>query len=196
MGKSIEPPGDALTFSTVEASCYNRQVEIYDADCNRIEFTSYHLLYRLAKVMFHVWIAQSLWNIRRGQACRAITGQMTVYPSIFWRYRYNITNTDEEISHGHTALSPLQKVGVSFSPKRSELFFFERIEYLRHIIWLGKLELPDHSTNTFGDLKPLCNLIKFKSLVSSCNVNRQSVPNSSRIVAPFSKKLKSVNRGC
>lgn len=62
-------------------------------------------------------------------------------------------HASQHISHVRTVWLLLHKTGITLNLKEGS-FLTERNFYLEHVIRLGKVELPDHSNDTTGHLKP------------------------------------------
>lgn len=91
---------------------------------------------------------------------------------------------EEHIKQICTVLSLLQRAGVKLELKKCKLST-EKIDYMRHVIRPGRLELAGHSKDAICDSKAPQKLTELKELLGLYNVQRHVVPNFARIAAPL-----------
>lgn len=95
----------------------------------------------------------------------------------------------DHIEQMRSVLKLLYKAGGTLSLKKCRLFA-ENINYLRHVIWTGRFEPAEHTTNTVAKLKYTTTKMEPCSFLGLCNVFWRFVPKFARLVAPLNKKLR------
>lgn len=82
----------------------------------------------------------------------------------------SLTSTKEHLDNIWTVIGLLPKPDVAFEPKRC-FFFQDRIYFLRHIIWPGKLGVWTIATNAIRELQNPMNMTDLKSFLVLWNVS-------------------------
>lgn len=137
-------------FYTLRADCGFWRIEINDDDCDKTYFTSHHWLLRFSRMHFGLPHETGTFQRKMDGILSPIKCQFALM------YLKGIIifscNANDHKSHVCIVLSLLCKAAFTLNLKKGKLFT-EKIDYLRHVIRLQRLEPADHTTDTVCDLK-------------------------------------------
>lgn len=148
-------------FSTQDASSGFCQIKINDQDKGKTTFTSLHALYRSTAFTNATWREDRAEEFERAMN------------TIFWAAKWQITlvdlndiiiffrSTKEHVDHIQTVLGPLSRANGPL--KLDNRFFDNCIEYLVHVIQLGRLAILMKVTDSKRRLQLPKNMIELKS---------------------------------
>lgn len=95
---------------------------------------------------------------------------------------------DEHIRHVKNILEVLQEAGISLKLSKSH-FLTKSVDYLRHTIRPGLLEVATKKTAAIEDFKEPKTQNQLRSFLGLCNVYRRFVPNFARVAPPLNNIL-------
>lgn len=98
---------------------------------------------------------------------------------------------EEYINHTGMVLWLRRDAGVPFKLKKCA-FFTNRIDYLDHIIWPGRLEVANQTAVATHELKTPTIDSEPRFFLGLCNMFRKIVPKFARNTSPLSKCLKKI----
>ena len=95
---------------------------------------------------------------------------------------------EEHFTHMRTILGMLKDAGVSLKLPKCH-FFQSSVDYLGHVIRLGKLEVSSRTCEALRQATAPTTQPGIRSFVGLCNIFRRFVPNFARIATPLNQKL-------
>jgi hypothetical protein len=88
-------------------------------------------------------------------------------------------------------LHRLYRAGLSLNSKKC-FFFNETVNYLGHVIRLGKLAVAEKNTRALREAKPPTTQTELRSFLGLCNVYRRFVAGFAKIASPLNALLRKV----
>lgn len=149
--------------------------------------TSHHSLYQLTRVPFGLSSApatfQSLMDV--------------ILSTVKWKYAVVYLEdivifsraVEEHIKHTGVVSRLFKDAGVALKVPNSA-FLTNKVDYLGHVIWSGRLIVASHSSDAVRERKTPYTVTELQSFVGLCNVFKRSVLNFASIASPLSGSLK------
>jgi RNase H-like domain found in reverse transcriptase/Reverse transcriptase (RNA-dependent DNA polymerase) len=178
---------DGNIFSTLDANIEYWKLNVAEADRDKTAFTSHRGTYRFKRMPFGLINVPATFQ----RAMDVLLSRVSWKTAIVYLDDVIVfSNTvDDHIRELDDVLTILESAGVSLNMKKCHLFR-SRVDYLGHVVRLGKLAMSGKKVTAVVDWPLSRNRTEVRSFVAFCLVYRRFFPAFSRIAGPLNEAIR------